>query len=647
VGAPADSGFPFGPRELFSVISQAANRADVGILVTSWDPDPKILYANEAISSLTELPGTEIREGSLWSLLTRAEGARVKQLHDERLQGESLPTSLTTRLRHVNGGEIPVEMSSTKVSSGATTVVVSFIMDVSERQRAWDELRSSETRFARLLDSAPEGVLMLQQNRVLSANLAAATFFGAARPLDLLGHDLSQFVTVQSQASLSGLGEHSSNPVVVTAVAGADLELSAVALDYEGQRLVLAFVRDISERNLMQQRLMQAERLAAVGMLAAGVAHEINNPLAYVLLNLKYLERELPLVANDPTRIPKLLQHLADASHGASRVHTIVKDLRSFARTDNETSGAIDLNPIIESAISMAEVSLAGKGKLQTKLLSQSRVVGVAAKLEQVVLNLLMNAIQALDAARSGNVIAIETVESGETHIRLTITDTGVGLEAQNQERAFDPFFTTKPRGMGTGLGLPICRRIVESFGGRIWLTPMASGTRATVELQSAKSMHANDAADSRVPSSLQNNPPGSAAVSTPRTDGSVTRARVLIIDDESSVATMLARFLEPLYEVKHTTLASEALELLAASGFDAILCDVMMPGMSGIELYEELKSQSARMDRRIIFMTGGGLHPEVNAFLRAADRPKLEKPFDVRELKRVLHDLVKTQAGG
>ncbi len=368
MGASADPDFPFGPRELFSVISQAANRADVGILVTSWESDPKILYANEALSSLTKVPSAEILAGTFWSLLTAGELGRVKQVHEDRLQGEALPTSLTTRFRHATGTEIPVEISSTRVSVGGATVDVSFIMDVSERQRAWDELRSSETRFARLLDSAPDGVLMLQQNRVLSTNQAAATFLGVSRPLDLLGRELNELLTEQTRPNLSALGEHPSTPVSVTTVAGTDLEISAVALDYEGQRVVLAFVRDVSERNLMQNRLMQAERLAAVGMLAAGVAHEINNPLAYVLLNLKYLERELPNAASDPGRIPKLLQHLTDASHGASRVHAIVKDLRSFARTDNETPTAVDLNPIVEAAISMAEVSLGGKGRAPDSL---------------------------------------------------------------------------------------------------------------------------------------------------------------------------------------------------------------------------------------------------------------------------------------
>lgn len=642
MGASADPDFAFGPRELFSVISQAANRADVGILVTSWEAEPRILYANEAISHLTDLPSTEILAGTFWSLLTADEVVRVRGLHAERLQGEALPTSLTTRLRHATGTDIPVEMSSTKVSVGATTVGVSFIMDISERQRAWDELRGSETRFARLLDSAPDGVLMLQEHRVLSANQAAATVFGVARPLDLLGRDLQELVTDTSRPNLAGLGEQASGPISVTTQAGKDLEISAVALDYEGQRVVLAFVRDVSERNLMQNRLMQAERLAAVGMLAAGVAHEINNPLAYVLLNLKYLERELPLAATDPGRIAKLLQHLTDASHGAARVHAIVKDLRSFARTDDEAPTAVELNPIVESAIAMAEVSLAGKGKIVTRLLPGARVIGVAAKVEQVVLNLLMNAIQALDPSRNDNTIVVDSAALDSTRVRLTVTDTGVGLDANNQERVFDPFFTTKPRGMGTGLGLPICRRIVESFGGRIWLSPLATGTRAIVELQNAEGLPspAPEALDSHDSNATpRDGQPAPSALTTPRVSNA--RARVLIVDDESGVATMLARFLEPVYEVKHTTLASEALTLLAASPFDAILCDVMMPGMSGIELYEQLKAESNGLAERVIFMTGGGLHPDVNAFLRDAERPKLEKPFDVRELKRVLQQLV------
>lgn len=636
VGDPTALENLFGPRELFSAVSQAANRSDLGILVTLWDTNPLILYVNEALTRLTGHQASQLLHGSPWSLVADGEVDRLKLLYDERLQGKRVPQKFMTRLRHSSGREIPVELSATPVGVAGSIVNVFFVLDVSEQERAEEELRNSEARFAQLLDSAPDGVLMLDQTRVLSANRLAVGMFGESQSEALVGRDLTELLDRESAACVSkqfsaltadGPLSADCEPNELRTLGGRSIEVSAILLNYEGQPTVLAFLRDVTERKAIQQRLVQADRLAAVGMLAAGVAHEVNNPLAYVLLNLKYLQKELPKAAHDPERLEKLMRHIEDANHGAERVQTIVRDLRSFARADDEKPGPVELNSILDSALAMADHEVSKRAVLRLHLSGVVYVCAPPTKLEQVFLNILVNAAHALDVSHLDNEVRLELARPSNGTVRITISDTGPGIPEQLREKIFEPFFTTKPRGMGTGLGLPICRNIIAGVGGRIWVTQNEPrGTSVHVELP-------------EVPRPETPHPQPTIAPKTiPAPDKQ--RGRVLIIDDEKSVATMLARFLESSYDVKHCTGARDALQLLSEHVFDVILCDVMMPEMSGIDLFEQLGKVAPGAQDRVIFMTGGGLLPEVYAFLRHAERPKLEKPFDMRELRRVIQSV-------
>ncbi len=634
MGVPEDSEFSFGPPELFSALSQAANRCDLGIVITRWSSTAPILYVNEALADLVGRPAQDLLQQDPWSLLVPSEATRIREMHEERLHGRRVPGKITTKVRRASGVELPVEISATAVGIGNGAVTVCFVTDITDQLRAAEELRSSEARFAQLLDSAPDGVIMLRGDRVLSANRAAIGMFGCEEAENLIGQPLRQFVPTSGYAAIDELErvghaaeDRHPRPILVTTEDGRSLEVSAVPMAYEGQRLVLAFLREVTERDAIHARLVQAERLAAIGLLASGVVHEINNPLTYVLLHLQYLHKELPKAALDPQRITKLMHHLEEASHGASRVQNIVRDLRSFSRSEGEALVAVDLHRAVEAAAAMVQPELGATVTLRKLVPAGTYVLGLAPKLEQVVLNLLTNAAHALDSQPSPHTITVRaTTTPGKVY--LDVTDTGPGIAAEMKERVFDPFFTTKPRGKGTGLGLPICRSIVHSFGGRIWFSDAPQGgAQVNIELL------ASDPPRTSEPESP------SSSLPQPRT----TKPKVLIIDDERPVVTMLARFLEPAYEVLPTTDPNEALSLLERHHFDAILCDVMMPGMSGIDLYKAVREQAPGAEQRMVFMTGGGLHPEVYEFLRNAERPKLEKPFDIQELKRVLQEVVES----
>lgn len=643
MGVSDDSELSFGPPELFSAISQAANRCDLGIMVTRWSSEAPILYVNEALAQMAGRTPQELLGQEPWSLLREDEARRLKELHEERLRGRRVPGKLTTELTGP-AGAVPVEISATAVGTGSGAVTVCFVEDITDQLRAAEELRSSEARFAQLLDSAPDGVIMLRGERVLTANRVAAGMLGSEDAEQLSGVSLRQFVSPPAHAALEELArvseaaeERHTRPILLTTTDGRSLEVSAVPMRYEGQSLVLAFLREVTERDAMHARLVQAERLAAIGLLASGVVHEINNPLTYVLLHLQYLHKELPKAAFDPQRIAKLMHHLEEASHGASRVQNIVKDLRSFSRNEGESMVAVDLHRVVEAAVAMVQPELDATVTLYKDVPPATYVLGIAPKMEQVVLNLLTNAAHSLTAESPRHVISVEASSPTRDKVYLTITDSGPGVPDDVKERVFDPFFTTKPRGKGTGLGLPICRSIIDSFGGRIWFSDAPDGgARVNIELLSS-------AAPERVVEPAASSPVSSSPDSIAKTHA--PKPSVLIIDDERPVVTMLARFLESSYNVRHTTVPDEALKLLSDQRFDVILCDVMMPGMSGIDLYKAARECAPGSERRMVFMTGGGLHPEVYEFLRDAERPKLEKPFDIQELKRVLQQVADSSA--
>ncbi len=600
-------------------------------MVVATVNEPRIVYANGGLQKLVGYPLSELSERDIWHFMAPQTLERLRALYAQLKNGEQIPGSIETVIVHKHGEQIPIEARLTPLTLNSDPAVFCFVFDLRDRKRAEQELRDSEARFRRLVESAPDSVLILRNSRILFANRAAGQVLGTDDADALVGQSLEQYLVADSfdkaHDHLAGIltGASPNRPVELETLAGRYLEASSISVDYGGQAAVLTFARDTTERREIQARLLQADRLAAVGMLAAGVAHEINNPLAYVLLNLKYLQRELPKLATQPERAMALLKHVEDAAHGAERVQTIVRDLRIFARADEEDGGPVDLLDALESALSIAEHEIRHRAELRRDYGEVAFVNGTSAKLEQVFLNVLMNAAQALDSKSGQKHVISVTVQMAEEPCRVVvgISDTGPGIDPSLARQVFEPFFSTKPPGLGTGLGLPICRSIVESFGGNIRLeSELGQGTHCIIELPCSDQLSAPQRMDS---------------LRLSEKAGPVL-GRVLIIDDESSVAVMLGRMLEPRYEVVTCESAEEALtRLQEGNDFSAILCDIMMPNMNGMALYEELKRRAPGLEDRFIFMTGGGLLPEVNEFLSRVERPKIEKPFDLKELEHVL----------
>ncbi|MBL8920286.1 MAG: PAS domain-containing protein [Myxococcaceae bacterium] len=384
---------------------------------------------------------------------------------------------------------------------------------------------------------------------------------------------------------------------------------------------------DVSGQQQLQARLALTERLASVGTLAAGVAHEINNPLAWITSNLQFAIEELGRIREESSMasLDELLEALHDARSGSVRVSTIVRDLKLFARAQDDQVAMVDVRRVLESAITMARNEIRHRASLERRFDEVPLVRGNEGKLSQVFLNLLINAAQALpEGELSRHRIVASTGVDPNGNVVVSISDTGHGIEPDLLPHIFDPFFTTKPVGQGTGLGLSICHTIVSGLGGSIQVeSTLKKGTTFRVVLP----VGAVEARKSPVP----------------LVEPTVAHARgvVVLIDDEPSVLTALHRVLAGQHEVKAFTEPQEALAELPGLSPDVIFCDVMMPHMSGGELYGRLRTSHPGLAERLVFMTGGAFSPNAREALQDAQRPVLEKPFSADGVRRLVNEQV------
>jgi PAS domain S-box-containing protein len=348
---------------------------------------------------------------------------------------------------------------------------------------AFDQLERQRTVLAAILDSMIDGVLLLDaEGRVLRANPAAARLLGENGGAALVGRTLASLVAPAEQGCAEGIAEAvgaspiRDRPVPFVGEGGQRVELSVSASpqrDATGALVgVVLLARDDRELRQAQARLQMTDRLATMGTVAAGVAHEVNNPLAFVLGNLEFSLEELDALegrAPTPEQLAELRKALLAARSGAERVRGIVRDLKGFSRIDEEAVSTVDLNKLVESALAMLRSEVRRRARLVRELGAPPPVVGNEARLVQVFLNLVQNAAQAIEeGAPEANAVVVSTGQTEVGEAFVAVRDTGAGIAEEQLPHVFEAFYTTKPIGVGTGLGLSIVHRIVTSHGGRI-----------------------------------------------------------------------------------------------------------------------------------------------------------------------------------
>jgi PAS domain S-box-containing protein len=495
-------------------------------------------------------------------------------------------------------------------------ITLDAIDEAAHRRAAEEAARRSEERFRALFEQASDAIFIFDRDdRIVDANRAACDMTGYSRDElmtksveDLLGADFTR-----SKAR----GGRDVEEVRLKQKSGAsiDAEVSATALEHGRLQ---AHVRDVTLRKRVQQQLILADRLASLGRLAAGVAHEVNNPLAYVSLNLERVQRAL--AKETAAHLVDLREAADDALDGAQRVREVVRALGTLGRDGDGQVGPIDLHRVLDTAIRLTENQTRHRAKLVKDYQAKRNVRGNELRLAQVFVNLLLNAADALkEDAVAANTITVRSFDEGPTVV-VEVRDNGAGISQEIIGKIFDPFFTTKNVGAGTGLGLAISYSILGSFGGSIAVeSTVGAGSvfRVTLIAESV------DATPKSTPI------PGHAAKVT-------KRARVLVVDDEPRIVEIVASALED-HDVTVATTGAAALALCATSDFDCVFCDLMMPGLGGIEFHAELERDKPSIATRVVFMTGGAFTTRARDFVRATPNVVLQKPFTTARLLQAL----------
>jgi PAS domain S-box-containing protein len=334
-------------------------------------------------------------------------------------------------------------------------------------QRSTDELRT-------LFDRLPDLVIVHRAGTVLWTNREVPKVLGYATADDLVGRAMLDFVDPLSrelvQSRMQGDNDDVHPDLVEVRLRTRDgdtvfVEVSPTqTVRFGGLQARLVVGRDVTERMRLRQQLRTADRMASVGMLAAGVAHEVNNPLAYVLNNIEIAKRE---IAREGESMRTSREALGVALEGVDRIRTIVRALLELSRVDNAAIGPVDVRSIVESTVALAAHEIAERAELETHYVPVPLARGSAPRLGQVLLNLLTNALEAMPAgARETNRLRVSVRSSGAGDVVVEVADNGVGIAPEHAARIFDPFFTTKTDGRGTGLGLAITQRLVAELGG-------------------------------------------------------------------------------------------------------------------------------------------------------------------------------------
>ena len=620
------SASPFAVAGLAEAILEAADNAGLGVVLTQIAPALKNLYVSTRAARML---GVSVEEALALTpmdfIAPEARDFAVARM-SERLQGEGPEPLFETTIRRADGTLLPVELGAARIEIDGEPASVVFLRDLTERREAEASRRRYESRLAVLFEAAPDAIVVSRGRAIRYANPAAAALLGYDHVDELVGVPFDAFLHPDDFAIMGErvarleLGGEPHGPFEYRARArdgrALVVEVTSVLFEEEDGPSVVGFARDVTQSRRLQAQLVRADRLAALGTMAAGVAHEINNPLAFMLLGLEAIGRRIG--GDDVASIPSTLE---DLRHGVERIAAIVRQLRAFSRVEApRVRGAVDIRAVLDAAARMASSEVRQYGTLEVDVPTDLPLVrGDDTQLEQVFVNLLLNAAHALEA--KGGRVTLKAMQVG-AFVEVVVEDEGRGIEGTELARIFDPFYTTKPVGQGTGLGLSIVHSIVTDLGGEVVVeTELGRGSKFSVGLPV-----------------LDRSPRRSTPPRPAELDPVGSPLRILVVDDEPAFLRAMKQLLETEHTIHVASNAEEAWSVLSSEPqLDLIVLDVLMPEVNGVELFERIVGTLPHMAERVVFVTGGTARRDIERFLEKSARPVLRKPFDAAKVAAIL----------
>jgi PAS domain S-box-containing protein len=616
------------------------DKSSIGIRISDNNDDN--LYANQALLDIFGYKNfAEIQANPPQNFYTPECYADFLVRHEEFLRGEPMPKQIESDIKRKDGTIRNLQVSMMDVFWDGKKQHQTLYNDITGRKQAEEALKLSEQNFRNTLDSSTMGIFIGDSGMVLYVNQAFLEMFGydnidevkATRPVELYSPESYDQYLQHKEKRKRGEFEADNFEIDVVHKDGSRRHLQAnrkeVLWDGKSQSQILyndvtALKQAEEERQKFEDKAQIASRLAVVGEMAAGVAHEINNPLTGVLgFSQMLLEKE-----NVPEEIKAELRLIVD---GSQRVADIVKRLLTFARQTKPVKTLTNINELIDNTLKLREYVLKTVNINIITRFDPELPWSVVdpGQLQQVFLNLIVNAEQAMKVAHGRGTLTITTKQK-ENNIRISFQDDGPGITPENLKRLFEPFFTTKAPGEGTGLGLSLSRSIILEHNGSMSVeSEFGRGADFIIELPIIESL-----------SSVSDVLPPEKVKLTGTEHG-----KILVVDDEPGVRILLERvFTQMGHQVDCVADAETAVNKLDSGlTYDVILTDVRMPGMSGIELHSYILMKTPAMKNKIIFITGDVMGADIKEFLMKNDLIYFAKPFDIEALKGTINNLLMT----
>ncbi|MGA7677499.1 MAG: PAS domain S-box protein [Dehalococcoidia bacterium] len=599
-----------------------------GIVVL--DENGKVYEVNQRFAQMLGYSLEEARELHVWDWEFQFPREQVQEMIrsvDEK--GDHFET----RHRRKDGTTYDVEISTNGAMFMGHKLIFCVCRDITERKQAEEALRRSEQNFRDSIENSPLGIRIFDKGgKTLYINRALLDIWGYSSIEELEAVPRKQRYTPQSYAeqmerlAKRKRGEEAPLSYEVSIVRSDGqvrlLSASRGELLWNGENQFQILYQDITEykktedeKRQLEQKAQIASRLASVGEMAAGIAHEINNPLTGVIGYAQLLV--------DREDVPSdIRRDLAAIDDGAQRVAGIVSRLLTFSRQTKLERRLVDINELIESTLALRDYHLRVNNiKVVTRLAPNlPETVADPGQLQQVFLNLIVNAETEMKLAHDKGRLTVTTEKSGKT-IKIYFKDNGPGIKPELMNRIFDPFFTTREVGQGTGLGLSLSYGIVAEHKGKIYAeSKPGKGATFVVELPIVTGVE------------LLLKPP-EPVVEEPE---NAIKAKILVVDDEQVVRDLVKRVLAGEgYEVDTVDNADDALKEIEGKRYNLILLDVKMPGISGVELYGSIQKIARSLARRVVFITGDVMAADTEKFLSETKVPHIAKPFNAEQLRR------------